>query len=567
MTDKRTIIAVVLSAAIFVVWMKFFSPPPPAPPPIQVTNGAPASNAGPATGSNEAPTPAAPAAAVAGAPGAPAVVPERDVTIETPAERFVFSNRGASLRHATLLEPKYLPKKGEQGAHASGIDLVHIGDPKLAPLRINFPDSGFPTPADTAWQQVEGTAAPAGATQQLIFRAETPAVVVEKRFLFDANRYRMHLDVTVENRSAAPLDHHLAIQVPGYQDADAKGGFFSGASGNTSTVLCHLGDKTKREALEKLEKERMREVGGVRWLGTDEKFFLTAIVPYPETPPRELTCEATSPGPGLGLAQLTFAGRTVPAGERTTYSFTVYVGPKVVDELEQVKPGGVDVQLSEAIDVSLAFISRPMLYLLKIFHRFIGNWGVAIIMLTIFIRLLTFYPTQRSLLSAKKMQKLGPKLAIIRKKYENDKQRQSTETMNLYKANGVSPVGGCLPSLIQMPIWIALYSTLNYAVELYREPFMLHIKDLTAKDPFYVTPLLMGGVMFVQMKMSPTSPDNQQQATMAIMMPIMFTMFSLVLPSGLAVYMLTSYLIGILQQLWVNRLDRKANGPTVLAKA
>ena len=239
----------------------------------------------------------------------------------------------------------------------------------------------------------------------------------------------------------------------------------------------------------------------------------------------------------------------------------------MVSELDEVRPGGVDVQLTEAVDVTLAVISRPMQFLLQFFHRFVGNWGVAIILLTIFIRLLTFYPTQRSLLSAKKMQKLGPKLAAIRKKYENDKQRQSTETMNLYKANGVSPVGGCLPSLIQMPIWIALYSTLNYAVELYREPFVLHIKDLTAKDPFYITPLLMGGVMFVQMKMSPTSPDNQQQAMMAMMMPIMFTMFSLVLPSGLAVYMLTSYLIGILQQLWINHLDRKANGPAVLAKA
>ncbi len=183
---------------------------------------------------------------------------------------------------------------------------------------------------------------------------------------------------------------------------------------------------------------------------------------------------------------------------------------------------------------------------------------MAIILLTVFIRLLTFYPTQRSLLSAKKMQRLAPKMNAIRKKFENDKQRQSVETMNLYKAHGVSPLGGCLPSLIQMPIWIALYSTLNYAVELYRSPFLLHIRDLTAKDPFYITPLLMGGVMFAQMRMSPASPDSQQQAMMSVMMPIMITAFSLVLPSGLALYMLTSYLIGILQQLYVNHVDRKA---------
>jgi len=162
------------------------------------------------------------------------------------------------------------------------------------------------------------------------------------------------------------------------------------------------------------------------------------------------------------------------------------------------------------------------------------------------------------------MQKLGPKMAAIRKKYENDRQRQSVETMNLYKAHGVSPFGGCLPSLIQMPIWIALYSTLNYATELYRAPFIFHIHDLTAKDPFHIgplplplTPLLMGGVMFLQMRMSPAGGDPQQQAMMSWLMPIMFTGFSLFLPSGLAVYMLTSYLFGIVQQLYVNYLDRK----------
>ena len=155
------------------------------------------------------------------------------------------------------------------------------------------------------------------------------------------------------------------------------------------------------------------------------------------------------------------------------------------------------------------------------------------------------------------MQKLGPKMAAIRKKFENDRQRQSVETMNLYKAHGVSPFSGCLPGLIQMPIWIALYSTLNYAVELYRAPFVAHIHDLTAKDPYYVTPLLMGGVMYAQMKMSPAGTDPQQAAMMSVMMPIMFTGFSLFLPSGLAVYMLTSYLFGIVQQLYVNHLDRK----------
>src|SRR5262249_55909297 len=141
----------------------------------------------------------------------------------------------------------------------------------------------------------------------------------------------------------------------------------------------------------------------------------------------------------VGEGMLSFAERTLPPGGSTVYSFAVFAGPKVISDLENVRPGGQEVKLDDAVDVSLAFLSRPILLLLKFFHGFAHNWGLAIILLTLFIKLITFYPTQKSLLSAKKMQKLAPKMAAIRKKYENDKQRQSVETMNLYKAHGVSP--------------------------------------------------------------------------------------------------------------------------------
>ncbi|HXU60859.1 MAG TPA: YidC/Oxa1 family insertase periplasmic-domain containing protein, partial [Polyangia bacterium] len=310
--------------------------------------------------------------------------------------------------------------------------------------------------------------------------------------------------------------------------------------------------------IEKVAKDALDKQGAVRWIGSDEKFFLLAAIPYPETPPQQQRCVTSALPDGSGRVTLSFvAGRTVAPQSTTSYAFAIFAGPKTITDLDAVRPGGQDVRLDQAVDVSLAFLSRPILSLLKLFYSFAHNWGLAIILLTLFIKLVTFYPTQKSLLSAKKMQKLAPKMNDIRKKFENDRQRQSVETMNLYKAHGVSPFGGCLPSLIQMPIWIALYSTLNYAVELYRAPFVFHIHDLTAKDPFYVTPLLMGGVMFLQMRMSPSGADQQQQQMMSFMMPVMFTAFSLFLPAGLALYMLTSYLIGILQQLYVNHLDRK----------
>jgi YidC/Oxa1 family membrane protein insertase len=255
-----------------------------------------------------------------------------------------------------------------------------------------------------------------------------------------------------------------------------------------------------------------------------------------------------------------FSARSIAAGEQTSYSFTVFGGPKYREDLEAVKPGGQDAHLGKVVNVTFAFLSAPLLQLLKFFHNFTHNWGFAIILLTLFVRMVTFYPQQRTMMSAKKMQKLAPKLAAIRKKYENDRQRVGVETMNLYKAHGVSPLGGCLPALIQMPIWMALFSTLNYSVELHRSGFLGYIADLSAKDPYYVTPLLMGVVMFLQMRMSPAGADPQQQKMMSVMMPIMFTVFSLFLPAGLAIYTLTSYLIGILQQLLVNYMDRRREG-------
>ena len=295
----------------------------------------------------------------------------------------------------------------------------------------------------------------------------------------------------------------------------------------------------------------------MRWAAVGEKFFTVAAVPFPESPPKERRCGAHALDSLTGEVFLSLSSRTLAPGEKTEYAFELFAGPKYHSDLDKVRPGGEDAHLADDVDVTFAVLSRPMLAMLKFFYRLSGNWGIAIILLTIFVKLVTFYPTQRTLLSAKKMQRLAPKIAALRKKYGNDKQKLGVETMNLYKAHGVSPFGGCLPSLIQMPIWIALFSTLNYAVELHRSSF-LYIADLSAKDPYYATPLLMGVVMFLQMRMSPAGADPQQQKMMAFMMPIMFTGFSLFLPAGLSTYTLTSYLLGILQQLYVNWADRRA---------
>ncbi len=215
-------------------------------------------------------------------------------------------------------------------------------------------------------------------------------------------------------------------------------------------------------------------------------------------------------------------------------------------------------KLSSAVDLGwFAIIARPMLSVLKFIQGWVVNWGVAIIILTIFIKLLTLYWTQKSMRSMKEMSKLKPELDKLREKHKDDKQRLNTEMMNLYKTHNISPLGGCLPMLLQMPVWFALYRTLGAAAELYRAPFVGWIHDLTAPDPLHIIPVALTGLMFAQAKIAPAAVDSSQQKMMQYMMPAMFGVFSLVFPSGLAIYMFTNTLLGMSHQYYINRTDKK----------
>jgi YidC/Oxa1 family membrane protein insertase len=557
--DKRLLIAVVVSMGILFVWWKVFPPTPP------VQNTAPVASQtqpSPDSGNGQAaaqPTPAA---------GNPAVTKpvelaqtrgaEQLVTLESPHADYVFSSWGASLRHVKLKDRQFLLDHSKPD---SGIDLVTTPTEETAPLRTTFAKPEFAWTDAVAWTSEKPDA------NSVVFRAETSDVVVEKRYTLEPQRYRLAFSVVVQNKTAKSVDLGLLVHLFAAQDPEKKGGgFFSYASANLAETVCYVGDKAHRNTIESLVKEPQSYVGGVRWALAGDKYFALAAVPFPETPPRERGCREQALDSQRGEVSLSYATRTVAAGERTEFPLVVFAGPKYTSDLEGIRPGGEDAKLADAVDVTFAVLSRPMLALLKQFYRLTGNWGVAIIFLTIFVRLVTFYPTYKQMVSGKKMQGLSGKIAELRKKYENDKQKLGVETMNMYKAHGVSPFSGCLPALIQMPIWIALFSTLNYAVELYRSSFFWYITDLSAKDPYYLAPLLMGSVMFLQMRMSPAGTDPQQQKMMSIMMPVMFTGFSLFLPAGLSIYTLTSYLFGIVQQLVVNRRYRVV-APAAPAKA
>jgi len=587
---QNVVLAVVLSIGILIGWQYLFPPAAPVAPNAQTQASAARDPESTNTRAAEA-SKAANAGAVAGtATGRDAATPsgsemeavpsadepERMVRLVSKRASYEFTTRGAALRSATLLGRKYRhtgedggdPDEGDTGEQ---VEIVRAPNSALAPFSISLNSGSQSLAASEIWHLEEVT------DERIRFRVDLGDLQITKTFTLQADRFRLSMDVAIQNKSSRTQEHTLTLHLYGRQDP-AKGGgsFFTYATASIEEMVCHVGGSIERENLDSLMKEPAEHGGTVRWIAADERFFALAAVAPVQAQSDLRKCGMRAHGPDTGEVYLSMAPKSLAAGQMASYPFELFAGAKYRDTLSKVTiPGepvataenalaaGDPAALDEIVNVNIAFLSRPLLALLKLLYRVTGNWGIAIILLTFLVRVATFYPAHKQLLSGKKMARLAPKMAELRKKYGNDKQKMGAETMNLYKTHGVNPLGGCLPALIQAPIWIALFSTLSYSVELYNSSFALHIQDLTVPDKYFAAPLIMGAVMSIQMRMSPAGADPQQQKIMAVMMPIMFTGFSLFLPAGLSLYTLTSYSLGIVHQLIVNRIDRKKNGPIV----
>ena len=245
--------------------------------------------------------------------------------------------------------------------------------------------------------------------------------------------------------------------------------------------------------------------------------------------------------------------------------YVAYAGPKSFTTLK-----AVDENLTGIVDYgTFAVIARPILWLLKFLHQYIANWGLAIIALTIIVRLIVLPFNVYSYKSMKVMQKLQPQMNAIRERFKDksneEKLQMNSEIMKLMKEHKANPLGGCLPMLLQLPVFIALYAVLGQSIELYQAPFGLWIHDLSIRDPLFVTPVLMGITMFIQQKITPSTMDPQQ-AKIMMWMPVIFAFFMISLPAGLTLYIFVSTLFGIIQQIVFMR-DRKPAGNVQTAKA
>jgi YidC/Oxa1 family membrane protein insertase len=287
----------------------------------------------------------------------------------------------------------------------------------------------------------------------------------------------------------------------------------------------------------------------VSWGGFEKKYFMAAIIPQD---PSLTSINMSKDIKNMVSIDLKRTKSIIPPDQSSLFSYALFIGPK---DYTLLKKQGIS--LEEAIEFDsfipgLKWLSIALLFFIKFLHQYFSNYGVAIILLTILIKLI-FWPLGNiSYRSMKEMQKLQPKIEELKEKYKNDKNKIGQETMAMYRSHKVNPMSGCLPILIQIPVFIGLYNTLLYAIELRHSPFFWWIQDLSAKDPYYITPIIMGATQFIQQKMTPTVGDPMQ-AKIMLLMPVVFTFIFLNFPAGLVIYWLLNNVLSIGQQYYINK--------------
>jgi YidC/Oxa1 family membrane protein insertase len=565
--DKRTLLAVVLSIAVIFIYQTFFVKPPvktaPPPPAQHESTIAPqAAKSAPATGTQAAAPPSTiqPATTTGRMIGAKAAVgTERDVIVETPLYRAVFTTRGAALKSFQLKHYKTalentddlvdifyrLIGKGKPKPEGQPklVELVHVSPGMPRPLAVSFPDSTVNIPGDGFYETDGSTLdlTKSADPRKLTFTQTYPGELkIDKVFTFHPDTYSFDLEVQVYDLAAFPLNENGGLTWYQYVDPGAPTESY-GHDGPVSYVAKSI----DRPEVGKLEAEKVLGPG-VSWGGFESKYFIASMIPQN---PSLTSLQISKDSSNLIAVSLKGPKNVIPSGQAGVFNYSLYLGPKDYTILKAQNIG-----LENAIDFGdwLKWLAMPLLIALKFLYGYVHNYGVAIIILTILIKLIFWPLGNKSYKSMKEMQKLQPKMAALREKYKDDKTKLSQESMALYKTHKVNPLGGCLPMIVQIPVFFGLYKCLLYAIELRHSPFIWWIQDLSAKDPYYITPLVMGATMFIQQKMTPTGADPMQ-AKIMLFMPVIFTFMFLNFPSGLVIYWLLNNVISIGQQVYINR--------------
>ncbi len=481
-------------------------------------------------------------------PVIPSVI-EEEIKVDTPLYQAVFTNKGATIKSFRL--KKY---RTAMETDSPMVELINIIDGSDAFLSVSFNAGGAVTDGNAVFYsagQDSITLAEGSSPMDLTFTAPAiNGVSIERTFKFYPDKYIIDLYITLANNTGGAVSGNIRTSLNN-MPPEAKKSYssFTGAS-----LLLNNGYEQFKAG--KMDDEGKSLSGQIAWVAFENEYFISAIIPEDQSP--SAFYGFTSPS---GLISTTHVSPIISLSPSAvvTSGYALYLGPRDKDIL---KASGK--KLEKAINFGwFDIIAKPLYFLLRFFNKFVHNYGVSIIILTILIKILFWPLTHKSYVSMKEMQKIQPLMAKIRDRYKDDREGMQREMMNLYKTYKVNPMGGCLPMLIQIPVFFALYKILSIAIELRQAPFMLWINDLSVPDrlfhfpfsiPFMSAPagipvltLLMGASMFLQQKMSPP-PGDPAQAKMMMFLPIIFTVMFINFPSGLVLYWLVNNLISIGQQ-------------------
>jgi YidC/Oxa1 family membrane protein insertase len=376
-------------------------------------------------------------------------------------------------------------------------------------------------------------------------------VKITKRFTFTRGDYLINLEYLVDNQSETSWNAALYGQIRRDGQNLRKSRAFE-MNPYLGAAITTPDTNYKKVSFKDMDSSPFSSTHQGGWVAMVQHYFVSAWIPDTQT---ENTYQLRrSNNDKLYLLGFNTPVIQVEPGQQGRLYTGFYAGPKDTKRLEEISPF-----LDLTVDYGwLWWLAKPLFLLLKLIHNLVGNWGLAIIGLTLLVKLAFFKLSAASYKSMAKMRKLAPKLQDLKERFGDDRQKMSQEMMKLYKTEKVNPLGGCLPVLVQMPVFLALYWTLMESVELRHAPFFLWIQDLSVKDPFFILPLIMGLTMFIQMKLNPTPPDPMQARVMQIM-PVMFTFLFLWFPAGLVLYWVTNNTLGILQQWIITRQIEKAD--------
>jgi YidC/Oxa1 family membrane protein insertase len=369
-------------------------------------------------------------------------------------------------------------------------------------------------------------------------------VTVTKTYVFKPGRYDIEVIYDVDNRSAEPWSGASYVQIARHI-FQQKRSMFDVESYAYRGPAIYDGKKYRKLDVTDDEDGKFAQNVTDGWIASMQHHFVSAAVP-PAGEEYHFTL-----GQDSDHALLTYRGplKTIPAGTTGRFAEKVFVGPKLQEQLETVGP-----RLELTADYGkLTILSQPLFWLLEKVHNFVGNWGWAIIIVTLLLKLLFYKLTETSGRSMAKMRTIAPRIKNIQERYKDDREQLAKQMMEIYKREKINPVAGCLPIVVQIPVFLAFYWVLLESVEMRQAPFMGWIQDLSSKDPYFILPILMGVAMFGQFKLNPAPPDPMQAKIFAFM-PIIMTVMMAWFPSGLVLYWLTNTLLSIAQQWKINKV-------------